>query len=256
MSELLSGETAVVTGGASGIGRAIARRFADHGADVVVADLRPGPRLEGHPTHELIEAETDAEARYIECNVANVGDLDAAVEAAEAMGGIDIMVNNAGIFQEEDFFEVTEAEFDDLFDVNVKGVYFGAQRAAERMRDHESGSIINMSSVAGYRGAANYETYCASKGAIRLLTYALADRLGEHDIRVNAIHPGTIETAMSTEDVELFGTEVETDLLKSVPLGERGLPTDVGDTAVYLASDLSGYVTGESIIVDGGRTNT
>lgn len=256
MSELLSGETAVVTGGASGIGRAIARRFADHGANVVVADLHPEPRLDGQPTHELIEAETDAEACYIECNVANVGDLDAAVEAAEAMGGIDIMVNNAGIFREEDFFEVTEAEFDDLFNVNVKGVYFGAQQAAERMRDHGGGSIINMSSVAGYRGAANYETYCASKGAVRLLTYALADRLGEHDIRVNAIHPGTIETAMSTEDVELFGTGVETELLESVPLGERGLPTDVGNTAVYLASDLSGYVTSESIIVDGGRTNT
>lgn len=115
---------------------------------------------------------------------------------------------------------------------------------------------INMSSVAGYRGAANYETYCASKGAVRLFTYALVDRLGEYDIRVNAIHPGTIETAMSTEDVVLFGTEGETELLESVPLGERGLLTDVADTAVYLASDLSGYVTSESIIVDGGRTNT
>jgi NAD(P)-dependent dehydrogenase (short-subunit alcohol dehydrogenase family) len=113
-----------------------------------------------------------------------------------------------------------------------------------------------MSSVAGFRGETNYDTYCASKGAVRLLTYALAERLGKPDIRVNVIHPVTIETARSTEAFELFGTEEGAEFLESVPLGEPGMLTDVGNTVVYLASDLARYVRGESIIGEDGRTST
>ncbi|WP_436348725.1 SDR family oxidoreductase [Natronorubrum sp. FCH18a] len=256
MSRLLSGDTAVVTGGSSGIGRSIALQFASHGADVVIADLQPEPREGGISTHKQIENETDASARYVECDVTDVSDLERAVDAADEFGGISIMVNNAGTFRDESFLEVTEAEFDQLMDVNVKGVFFGAQTAARKMVDAAGGSIINLSSVAGYRGAGDYTSYCTSKGAVRLFTYALADRLGRNGIRVNAIHPGSIDTAMMNEDSSVFGTEAGERLLESIPLGERGEPKDVGNTAVYLASDLASYVTGESIIVDGGRTQT
>lgn len=252
MSNLLIDRTAVVTGGASGLGRAICTEFARHGADVVVADLQEEPREDGTPTHELIESEFDSEARFVECDVTSVSDLEAAVDEADEFGGLDVMVNNAGIFRGEDFADVTEAQFQRLMDVNVKGVFFGAQAAAARM---DEGSIINMSSVAGLAGGGDYVTYSTSKGAVRLLTYSLADRLGP-EIRVNAIHPGVIETAMTTEDVPIVGTELGKQFEEMIPRGRFGEPRDVAATAVYLASDLADYVTGESVVVDGGMTHT
>ncbi len=256
MSGLLADGTAVVTGGASGNGRAMATAFAREGADVVVADLQPDPREGGTPTHELIAAETDRRATFVECDVTAVADLTAAIDAAEAFGGVSVMVNNAGIFRAEEFLDVTEDAFDRLMDVNVKGVFFGAQAAAERMIETGGGSIINISSVAGLRGSAPYVTYNASKGAVRLMTYALAAKLGPEGIRVNAIHPGLIETAMTTEDVPIFGTEQEAEFVRTIPSRRAGTPDDVADAAVFLASDSAGYVNGESLIVDGGMTNT
>jgi len=262
MSELLAGKTGVVTGGASGNGRQVALAFARHGADVVVADVQEEPREGGAPTHEAIEDETDTHAAYVECDVTDRDALDAAIEAAEEFGGVDVMVNNAGVFRGEDFLDVTEDEFDWLMDINVKGVFFGAQAAARRMvergegGDNGGGSIINMSSVAGLLGSGEYVTYCTSKGAVRLLTYSLAGTLGPHGIRVNAIHPGIIETAMTTEDVPIVGTETGEAFLETVPLGRNGQPEDVADAAVLLASDLASYITGESLVVDGGMSMT
>ncbi|MFC7069312.1 SDR family oxidoreductase [Halobaculum lipolyticum] len=264
MTDLLAGRTAVVTGAASGNGRAIARRYAEEGADVVVADVREDPREGGEPTHELIASETDASATYVDCDVSDPADLEAAVETAEAFGGVDVMVNNAGIYRPENFLESTEAEFDRLMDVNAKGVYFGAQAAAKRMvaraeeRDDDDPHpvVINMSSAAGIRGEGRLVTYSMSKGAVRLFTYALADALGDAGIRVNAIHPGFVETAMTTRDVELVGTESEQRMSATIPSGRFGQPEEVADAAVYLASDMASYVTGESLVVDGGMTST
>ncbi|AFZ72956.1 SDR family oxidoreductase [Natronobacterium gregoryi] len=258
MPPMLTDDVAVVTGGSSGNGRAIARRFAAEGADVVIADLQEDPREGGTPTHELIEAETDADTTFVECDVSSVTDLENAVEAAEAFGGITVMVNNAGIFHGEEFLEVDEAAFDRMMDVNVKGVYFGAQAAAKRMveGEREGGTIVNLSSVAGLEGSGDFVTYCGTKGAVRLLTYAMAGRLGTEGIRVNAIHPGLIETKMTTDDYAIIGTDVEEGFLEAIPAGRAGQPEDVADAAVYLASDRSEYVTGESLIVDGGMTNT
>jgi NAD(P)-dependent dehydrogenase (short-subunit alcohol dehydrogenase family) len=136
-------------------------------------------------------------------------------------------------------------------------VFFGAQTAAKRMvEDGRSGSIINLSSVAGLLGSGDFPTYCLSKGAVRLLTYSLADALGPADIRVNAIHPGIIETTMTTEDVPIVGTELGEQFLATVPLSRNGQPEDVGDAAVFLASDLASYVSGESLVLDGGMSNT
>ncbi|WP_327054212.1 SDR family oxidoreductase [Halomicrococcus gelatinilyticus] len=256
MAELLEDTVAVVTGAASGIGRAIALTFAEEGADVVVADLREEPREDGEPTHELVERETDREARFVECDVSNTDDLESAVAAADELGGVDVMVNNAGIFRSHEFLDVTEAQYDQLMDVNVKGSFFGAQAAAKRMVEDDGGVIINMSSVAGLSGSATFATYCASKGAVRLLTYALADELGPEGVRVNAIHPGLVETAMTTDDVPILGTETEEGYRQTIPSRRFADPEDVADAALYLASDMADYVNGESLVVDGGMTNT
>ncbi|MFB6136924.1 MAG: SDR family oxidoreductase [Halobacteriaceae archaeon] len=253
----LRDEVALVTGGASGNGRAIALAFAEQGADVVVADITPEPREGGAPTHEVIADETDADAAYADCDVTDVDDLEAAVGVAEEFGGVTVMVNNAGLTESQSFLETTEAEFDRMMDVNVKGVFFGAQKAAESMLDGgREGSIINISSTSGLRGRGDGVRYCTSKGGVRLMTYALADALAP-DIRVNAIHPDYTETAMIEEDIELVGTDAGRAYVdENILLGRAGQPEDVADAALYLASDLASYVTGHSLVVDGGVTAT
>lgn len=253
MTELLVNTVAVVTGAASGNGRAIALAFARHGAKaVVVADVQDAPREGGQPTHERILAETQARATFVKCNVTSLADLEAAVEAAVEFGGVDVMVNNAGIYREQDFLTVTEAEYHFIMDINVKGVYFGAQAAARRMVPKGRGCIINMSSLIGLLGVGGVVTYCASKGAVRLMTYALAQELGVHGIRVNAICPGPIETAMTTIDVTLVG-DARAAEEQAIPLHRLGVPEDVAGVAIWLASDLARYVNGASVVVDGGR---
>lgn len=253
MSDLLTESVAVVTGASSGIGRAIVRRFAEEGADVVVADVAEAPREDGAPTHEVIAEETDADATFVECDVTKPDDLDAAIAAADAFGGLDIMVNNAGVVNVEDVLAVTEDEYDAVMDVNAKGAFFGSQRAAREMTG--GGVIINMSSIAGLEGTGDYVTYSMSKGAVRLMTYSLADALGHMDIRVNAIHPGPTDTELMREDLGTDG-EDENPFVANVPRGRMGKPEDVADAAVYLASDLADFVTGTSLVVDGGMYST
>ncbi len=249
---LLTDRAAVVTGGASGIGRGIALEYAREGADVVVADVREDPKEEGDPTHEVVRNETDREATYVHCDVTSVEDLEAAVDAAEAFGGVDVMVNNAGIWRPEDFLEVSEDQFSELLDINLKGVYFGSQAAAKRMSEGDGGSIINVSSVNGLYGNGGFPTYTVTKGGIRMLTRSLAHGLGEHGIRVNTIFPGAIDTEIGPEEVDTEGMIDQ--LLQMVPLGRQGLPVDIAGPAVFLASDLASYTTGAELVVDGGWT--
>lgn len=251
----LSGRVAVVTGGSSGIGRAISRRFANEGADVVVADLQAEPRTGGQPTHEWIQTETDQHAVFVECDVTQQTDLHAMAETAAELGGADVLVNNAGIFRGEEFTEVTEAEFDQMMAVNVRGPYFATQAVIDQLLDG-GGSVINLSSVAGLEGSGDFISYCTSKGAVRLMTYSLADKYGPEGVRVNAIHPGIIETSMVTDDVPIIGGESEEAFLQTVPLRRFGEVDDIADAALYLASEMSGYVNGESLVVDGGMTST
>ena len=263
MGDQLSGRVAVVTGGASGNGREICRRFAEEGASVVVADLRTDPREGGSPTHELIQ-EQGGQAAFVECDVASRADLAAAVDAAEDFGGVDVMVNNAGIFRGEEFLDVDEAGLQQFLDVNVKGVFFGSQVAAERMLERERsedgaerGSIVNMASIGAIRALGRYTCYDLTKGAVISTTYSLADRFGSEGIRVNAILPGIIGTAMTQEDVAIVGTERGEQYAKaSIPMGRFGDPEEVADAAVFLASEQASYVNGESLVVDGGATHS
>jgi NAD(P)-dependent dehydrogenase (short-subunit alcohol dehydrogenase family) len=254
---LLEGAIAVVTGGSSGIGRGIAEGFAEHGATaVVVADVREDPKAGGAPTHERLQDEYGIDAAYVECDVTAVGDLEAAADAAEAAGGLDVWVNNAGIWHPEAFLETTEGDFDRLLDVNLKGAFFGSQVAAARMVDADGGTIINISSIAGLFGNKDWPTYAASKGGLTMLTYSLAHRFGDDGIRVNAIHPGGIQTLIGGEaaDPEASAAQAQ-QFTQMVPLGRYGQPEDVAGAAVFLASDLASYVTGESLVVDGGWTS-
>jgi len=274
MNGLLDGETAVVTGAASGLGRAISLTFAEHGADVVVADVREEPRESGAPTHERIVTETDSDATYVDCDVTDRSDLEAAATAAEEFGGLSVWVNNAGIHNVIDFMEVTEEDYDRLMDINLKGTFFGAQVAgahliedggessAARGASSDSGSggtIINMASLAAVRTGDDMTRYGPSKAGVQQLTYALADRFGDDGIRVNCINPGWTETQMLEDSPMGEGEEgqrIQAMLLEAIPAGRFGEPQDVANVALFLASDLSSYVNGERIIVDGGFAHT
>lgn len=257
MSSWLADDVSVVTGGASGNGREISLTLAEHGADVVVADLQADPRGGGSPTHEKIKQELQQEAEYVKCNVADAQDLQEAISAADRLGGVSIMVNNAGITQNDDFLEATEEDFDRIMNINVKGMFFGSQAAAESMIEADrSGSIINMSSVTSFIGRGDGVRYSTSKGAVESMTRALADRLGSAGIRVNSIHPSMIETSMTSEDLDLIGNESTEQHKQKTPIGRIGQPQDVADTALYLASPIASFINGVALTVDGGVTTT
>lgn len=257
MTQLLDGKGAVVTGAASGIGRAIARRFAEHGASVVVADIRDDPREGGIPTHESI-TEAGGSAKYVECDVTDHGSIVNAVDAADEFGGVDVMVNNAGIASPGGpLVDLDYEDYRTVIDVTLDGMVAGSQAAARRMlEDDTRGSIINMSSKLGIEGSGGLTQYCTAKGGIRLFTYALADELGPEGIRVNAIHPGLIETALTSGGASETDEEYRDLVLQGIPLRRQAQPEEVAGVALFLASDLASYVTGESILVDGGSTNS
>jgi len=246
-------ETVIVTGGASGIGREVAVRFGAAGATVIVADIDREPKDGDLPTHERIEADGGS-GEFVETDVTDRDQLQTLVEAAHEFGGVDVMINNAGRIVPGSMREITPEEFDSVFAVNAKGVYFGTQVAANDMIEREDpGSIINTASISSNHAQFDQVQYDASKGAVRMITRGSALELAEYGIRVNAVAPGQIATEFIEGWSDLAREMAdEQQFVKPVPLDRAGTPADVAPAYLYLASEDAGYVTGELLFVDGG----
>jgi len=253
VSDILQGKTVIVTGAASGIGRAVAIAAATHGAKaVLVADLSESPREGGPATTHEIET-LGVPTRFVRTDVTRRAESDALVDAAAEFGGVDVMVCNAGITLSSDGANVAEEDYRRLMAVNLDGVLFGAQSAARQMKARgRSGSIVLMSSMGGVQGAGFTVAYSTSKGGIVLMAKALADALGPDGIRVNAVCPGTIDTHLLRSTPAI--AQAAEGFRQRTPLRRLGTPSEVGDAVAYLGSDLSSYVSGVALLVDGGLT--
>ncbi|MEA2583825.1 MAG: galactitol 2-dehydrogenase [Thermomicrobiales bacterium] len=254
----LEGKVAIVTGGAQGIGRAVSHRFAQEGARVAIADLR----LDGAQTvaDEIAGAGGRAAAAVVD--VADQAQVQAMVDNVTAQfGGVDILVNNAGVIRITPFLEITEEEWDTVFDVNCKGLLWCAQAAARQMiAQGRGGKIINLASQAGRRGEALVLTYCASKACVISMTQSMALALAPHKINVNAIAPGIVDTPLwewnDRRFAELLGWEVgepKRRFTEQIPLGRIEQPEDVAAAALFLASSDADYITQQTLNVDGGN---
>ncbi|MBU6503173.1 MAG: SDR family oxidoreductase [Burkholderiales bacterium] len=240
----LGGQVCIVTGAAQGIGEACARRFAREGARVVIADV-------DDPRGQTLARELGA--MYVHCDVGDKAQADALVaQVMAAHGRIDVLVNNAGIFKAADFLEVTEADFDAVLRVNLKGAFLVGQAAAREMARVHRGSIVNMSSVNGVLTIPTIASYNVSKGGINQLTRVMALALADQGIRVNAVAPGTIATELAAKAV-LTSEEAKARIMSRTPMKRLGEPSEVADVVAWLASDAASYVTGEIVTVDGGR---
>ncbi|ORA60454.1 3-oxoacyl-ACP reductase [Mycolicibacterium elephantis] len=242
---LLTGQTAVVTGGAQGLGLAIAERFVAEGARVVLGDL------------DLAATEAAAEklggddvALAVRSDVTQLADVKALVDTAvQRFGGLDIMVNNAGITRDATLRKMTEEQFDQVISVHLRGTWNGLKAAAPIMRENKRGAIVNMSSISGKVGMIGQTNYSAAKAGIVGMTKAAAKELAHLGVRVNAIQPGLIRSAMT----EAMPQHIWDSKLAEVPMGRAGEPEEVAKVALFLASDLSSYMTGTVLEITGGR---
>jgi NAD(P)-dependent dehydrogenase (short-subunit alcohol dehydrogenase family) len=245
----LDGRVAVVTGGAQGIGRAIADQLAIAGADVIVGDLTIA---EGE--HPGIDESEGLEFTHLDVtSEESIAALMAFV--AESRGRLDIVVNNAGIMFEVPVDEQTAEQWDRMMSVNLRGPFLMAKHAARLLAHSGHGSVVNIGSIEGYSANPGHTAYAASKGGLHGLTKALAVDLGPRGIRCNAIAPGWIDTELNASYINNHPERAEAvaALARLHPIGRIGDPTDIGDVAVWLASDESRFVTGQVITVDGGR---
>ena len=249
---LLENKVAIVTGGAQGIGYAIARRFLEEGARVVIADID-----EDSGAQAVQDLGSFGAVRFVACDVGERLDVHNLLAATvDAFGNIDALVNNAGILAGGDFLEISESDFDRVIRTNLKGAFLCGQAVARHMVEHiaegaQPGAIVNMSSVNAVFAIANQVPYSVSKGGMNQLTKAMALSLAPHGIRVNAIGPGSIGTDMLAEVME--DEEARKRILSRTPLGRIGEPREIAAIAAFLASDESSYITGQTIYADGGR---
>lgn len=251
----VSGKRAIVTGGATGIGGACVERLAREGARVTIFDIR---EAEGRSLAEKLSAE-GCKVFFRKVDVAIEAEVKSGISAvAKQCGGLDVVVNNAGIahpFKKTE--DVTEAEWDRLMSINLKGVFFNTKHAIPHFRSAGGGSIVNVSSVCGLVAFGGLAPYHAAKGGVRMMTKNDAIDLAREKIRVNAVMPGWILTGMTVEELTLTGQDLESakaDAAASAPLGRMGLPEDIAWAVLFLASDESSFVTGIDLVVDGGYT--
>ena len=247
---LLQGKTALITGAARGIGKAIALRFAAEGADIAFTDLVLNDEMAAalEATRQEIEA-VGVTCRAYAGNAADFAETETLVKQVAAdFGHIDILVNNAGITKDGLLLRMSEAQWDAVINVNLKSAFNFIHACAPIMMRQRQGSIINMASVVGVHGNAGQANYAASKAGLIALAKSVAQELGSRGIRANAIAPGFIETAMTTALPE----ETRAEWIKHIPLRRGGTVDDIASTALYLASDLSSYVTGQVLQIDGG----
>lgn len=245
----LENKVALISGGARGMGAVEAKLFAREGAKVVIGDIL---EEEGRRTEAAVN-ESGGECLFVRLDVTREEDWQQAVATAVArFGKLDILVNNAGVYRAETVEETSQDSWDQVMEVNAKGVFMGTKAAIPEMRKAGGGSIINISSVAGLVGNPFSSAYNASKGAVRLLTKSTAIQYARDGIRANSIHPGVIETPMTREVVndEAFRQF----RLASNPIPRLGQPEDIAYGALYLASDESSFVTGSELVIDGGWT--
>jgi len=246
----LDGRVALITGGANGIGKACAQRFVAEGAQVVIADV-------AREAGEAAARELGANARFIACDVGSKAEVDAMVAATvAAFGALDVLVNNAAVIKAADFLDISEADFDAVLRVNLKGAFLVAQACARQMvaqanAGRKPGAVVNMSSVNAVFAIANQVPYTLSKGALNQLTKVMALALAPHGIRANAIGPGSIMTDILK--VVMNDEAAKARILSRTPLGRIGEPSEIAAIAAFLASDDASYITGQTVYADGGR---
>jgi 3-oxoacyl-[acyl-carrier protein] reductase len=245
----LGGKVCLITGGAQGIGEACARLFLEEGARVVLVDIHKekGESLQSHlqaQGHEVL---------FVNSDIGNKVEVDSLIShVLESYGRIDVLISNAGIFKAAPFLEVTEADFDEVLRVNLKGAFLIGQAVARVMKTQGGCAIVHMSSVNGVLAIPEIASYNVSKGGLNQLTRAMALALADDGIRVNAVAPGTIATELANKAV-LTSEEARQKILGRTPMKRLGNPAEVAHVVAFLASDAASYITGEVITVDGGR---
>ncbi|MGQ9597893.1 MAG: SDR family NAD(P)-dependent oxidoreductase [Anaerolineae bacterium] len=247
----LEGKRALITGGASGIGRATALLFVREGAAVLVADLDESG---GQETVRQIRS-AGGQAFFVRCDVASEADCQRAVQVAmEKLGGLDILFNNAGIIRRATVLDLAEEEWDRVMAVNVKSVFLMSKHAIPVMAAAGGGVIINTASGWGLKGGRNAVVYCASKAAVVNMTRAMALDHGRQNIRVNCVCPGDTDTPMLRDEARQLGEVEERFLVEAAnrPLQRIGTPEEIARAVLFLASDAASFVTGEALVVDGG----